>query len=120
MIKWTGKSGNGIWRRKETARTMSELHDACVENGTISLIDYDPFEKYILEREGYSYEEVADKLIEEGSYIDEFYSDNNINVEMTDYDFYKLISNETGNALYQTFTDEDDNELEFGENGMIK
>lgn len=50
MIKWTGRSTNGIWKRKEDAHSFIELYNLCVENGTISECDESPYNKALMEK----------------------------------------------------------------------
>ena len=118
MIKWTGKSTNGLWRKTAQAETMMELYNKLVDNGAIRLEDYDPIEKYIIESAGLNYSEAMDEA-EGFSSMDEYFEEKGIDRDLTDEDIYYIISEERGNAYYQTFEDQDGNELKFDANGNL-
>lgn len=122
MIKWTGKSTNGLWRREAQAETMMELYNALVDNGAITLDDYDPYEKAIIEKAGYKYNEFMEQWEEEsnGAYTDEYFREKTDGVDLTDEELYEVIKEERGNAYYQTFEDQDGNELRFDMNGNLR
>lgn len=112
------KEHEGIWRREAQAETMMELYNKLVDNGTIRLEDYDPIEKFIIERAGLNYSEVMDEA-EEFSNMDEYFEVKKIDANITDEEIYYIISEERGNAFYQTFKDQDENELRFDANGNL-
>lgn len=126
-IKWYGRSTSGNWKRREEADTMRDLYHKCVDNGAISFEDYDPIEKYIVERAGVNYHifnndvtELCDEI--GGDYSEAFErlrKERNISDELTDEDYYRIIKNEDGNAFYQTFEDENGDPVEFDQKGNL-
>lgn len=122
MIRWTGKSTDGLWRREAQAETMTELYNKLVDNGAITLDDYDPYEKAIIEKAGYKYSEFMEQWEEgsNGAYTDEYFREKTDGVDLTDEELYEVIKEERGNAFYQTFEDQDGNELRFDMNGNLR
>ena len=108
MIKWRGKSTNGIWRRKEEADTFTELYELCVMNETINTTDSDPWGDLILEESNKSYSDFKDEDgdIDYDAANNFIYSDKSYSP--TDEDIWLLIANQNGNAYYQTFEYEDE------------
>lgn len=103
MIKWRGKSTNGIWRRNEEADTFTELYNLCYENGTINNTDSDPWDDLMLEKAGKSYSDFED---EDGDFdynAMRNFIDSNESYRLTDEDIWLLIANQNGNAYYQSF-----------------
>lgn len=119
MIKWTGKSTNGLWRKEAQAETMMKLYNKLVDIGAIRLEDYDPIEKHIIESAGLDYSEAMEEA-EEFSSMDEYFDEKKIDTTITDEDLCYIISEERGNAFYQTFEDQDGHELKFDMNGKLR
>jgi len=120
-IKWTGKSTDGLWRKAAKANTMMELYNALVDNGAITLDNYDPYEKAIIEKAGYKYNEFMEQWEEEtdGNCTSEYLDEKTDGIDLTDEELYEVIKEERGNAYYQTFEDQDGNELRFDANGNL-
>ncbi|MGL4451087.1 MAG: hypothetical protein ACRCTZ_07860 [Sarcina sp.] len=100
-IKWSGRSTNGNWRREVEADTMMELYNELLNNGTISTVDYDPYEKYQIEKAGYDYDEFMNSFSNEDEEVLRDAIDKLS--DLNDDEIEDLIFNENGNAYYQTF-----------------
>lgn len=105
-IKWTGKATSGIWRREEIITSynpFTELYTACLENGTISTVDSDPWEDALMEKNGKT---EKDFYNEDGDFDFELYQnwiDEYDYIDLSDKDIYNIILEQDGNAYYQTF-----------------
>lgn len=123
-IKWEGKIGNIF--EVERAKTLNELYEKLVSKEVISTINFDPREKYIIERAGFNYDQVMSMIDERmesnsgdfGLEFERWMKENGVSDELTDREYMSLIENNT-DAYEQRFFDEYDTELEFDENGMI-
>lgn len=126
-IKWYGRSTSGNWKRKVEADSMRDLYYACVDNGTISLEDYDPIEKYWIERAGLDYRktsrDISDVAFENDTdyslEFDKYCRENGIDTSLSDRDYYSIIKGEDGNAFYQTFEHEDGVQIQFDQEGNL-
>lgn len=102
MIKWSGKSTNGIWKREEEAATFIELYNLCVKNSTINVFEEDPWDEAVLEKNNKTWDDFND---EEGELdFEKFqkWSESEV-IDLTDKEIWLLISNQKGNAYYQSF-----------------
>lgn len=125
-IYWSGKSTNGIWKRKYEADSFMELFNLLMNEGIINSCDYDVYDHAILEKYDKT-EDDAEFQDEDGDMdyekIQEFV---NSKPNLTDEELWLLISEQKGNAYYQNF--ERDNKEErieiecddFDENGKYK
>ena len=118
-IKWTGEPTNRIWKREVVADTMMELYNELIENDTISTCDYDPYEKYQIEKAGYDYYEFIDSFSnEDDDYGDEMQMKAIAKLpDLNDDEIKDLILNENGDAYYQTFKYLYDTEVIFTNEG---
>ena len=109
-IYWSGKSTNGIWKRKYEADSFMELFNLLMDKEIINSCDYDVYDHAVLEKYNKS-EDDAEFQDEDGF---EDYEKIQKFVEskpaLTDEELYLLIAGQNGNAYYQTF--ERDNEDE--------
>lgn len=127
-IIWKGKSTNGNWKRTEEVNSMEDLYYRCVQNDTVNESEYSPIEKFCIERAGLNYYEFESEITEICEETDEFFQEvferickeRNIDMRISDKDYYDIISEERGNAYYQEFKDEDGNDIEFDKDGNIK
>lgn len=102
IIRWTGKSTNGVWKRKEKANSFIDLYNLCVENETISTYDNDPYISAVLEKFGKSGNDFLDEDGEiDVEAIDNWYNESGH--DLSDSEIMMLISTQNGNAYYQTF-----------------
>lgn len=125
-IYWSGKSTNGIWKRKYKADSFMELFNLLMNEEIINSCDYDVYDHAILEKYDKT-EDDAEFQDEDGDMdyekIQEFV---NSKPDLTDEELWLLISEQKGNAYYQNF--ERDNKEErieiecddFDENGEYK
>lgn len=110
-IKWTGMTTDMRTKWEVEADTMNELYDKLTDMGVISVCDYFPDYKFIVERGGYNYyefeSEVYDVAEKEGLGFIEVFEDyckkKGISVDVTEDDYKEIILRENGNAYYQEF-----------------
>ncbi len=102
-IYWSGRSTNGIWRKKCEAESFTELFDTLAEEDVTTNPDYNVYDHAILEK--------YDKTEDDPEFLD---SDGDFDYEkveefvkskppLTDEELWILISEQDGNAYYQTF-----------------
>ena len=104
-IYWTGRSTNGLWKRSESVDSFSELYEKCIDNDTISIYDYNPYDALLLEKNGKTEDDFLDV---NGDYDYSLYqkwlfSDECKFKDLTDIEIKQLIREQDGNAYYQTF-----------------
>lgn len=116
-IYWSGKSTNGIWKRKYEANSFIELFNSLMDEEIINSCDYDVYEHAILDK----YDKTEDDVEfqdEDGDMdyekIQEFVDSK---PDLTDEELWLLIAEQKGNAYYQTFErDNEDERIEINRN----
>lgn len=102
-IYWSGRSTNGVLKCKFEADNFKDLFDILMEKEIINDPDYDVYDRAVLEK--------YDKTEDDSEFLD---SDGDFNYEkveefvkskppLTDEELWILISEQDGNAYYQTF-----------------
>lgn len=101
-IYWKGKSTNGVLKWKYEADSFKELFDLLMEKEIINDPDYDVYDRAVLNK--YNKTEYDPEFEDEDGYLD--YDKISVFVEgkpLTDQELWLLISEQNGNAYYQTF-----------------
>lgn len=127
-IYWSGKSTNGIWKRKYEAESFAELFNLLMDKEVINSYDYDIYNHAILAK--------FDKTEDDAEFYDDDgetdydkiqkFIDTTPEAELSDEELWILIAEQNGNAFYQTFErDNGDERVEIGkedfdENGKYK
>lgn len=109
MIYWKGRSTNGACRYKAVAGTFINLFNDLINREIIIDHDTDIYDDAVLEKYNKSYKDKEfrnkdDELDYEK--VREFVESHNL----TDEELWLLIAHQNGNAYYQTFEREDENE----------
>lgn len=109
MIYWKGRSTNGICRYKATAGTFINLFNDLIDRNIIKDPDTDIYDDAVLEKYNKTFDDK--EFQDEDGELDyekvrEFVKNHNL----TDEEIWLLISQQNGNAYYQTFEREDENE----------
>ena len=124
-IYWSGKSTNGVLKWKYEADSFKELFDLLMEKEIINDPDYDVYDRAVLNK--YRKTEDAPEFEDEDGYLDyDKISDFVEGNPLTDQELWLLISEQNGNAYYQTFERGCDGQYvsidpkDFDENGKFK
>lgn len=125
MIKWKATSVNGLVEYEQEAESFKELFDALDERGIISDPDFPLYDTALLEKYGKSFEN-AD--FQDGSgELDYEKVDNFLDgKKLSDRELYELILSRNGEAYYQKFMRENENQIieieesDFDETGKYK
>lgn len=125
-IYWKGKSTNGVLKWEYEADSFKELFDLLMKKEIINDPDYDVYDRAVLEK--YNKTEDDPEFEDENGYFD--YDKVGDFVEskpdLTDQELWLLISEQNGNAYYQTFERGYDGQYvsidlkDFDENGKFK
>lgn len=110
-IRWEGTntSRNITWIYG--ADTLEELYNKLVEADIISVVDTDPYMDYMLYKVGLSMNDCPEELYDDWEDVVKWFEEKTKSVEMTDFDWWDLISSQDGNAYYQKFYLKDGSEL---------
>lgn len=124
-IYWSGKSTNGVLKWKYEADSFKELFDLLMEKEIINNPDYDVYDRAVLNKCNKT--EDDPEFEDEDGYLDyEKVSDFVEGKPLTDQELWFLISEQNGNAYYQTFERSCDGQYieidpkDFDENGKFK
>lgn len=125
MIIWHGKSTNGLLKWNCKADSFMELYKKLCEKDVISNVDYDVYDRAVLEK--------FDKTEEDEEFQN---ADGDLDYEkvqefvethdLTDEELWIVIAQENGNAYYQTFERDNGDEIveigvfDFDQNGKYK
>lgn len=114
-IYWSGRSTNGVFKRKFEADNFKDLFDILMEEEIINSPDYNVYDHAVLEK--------YDKTEDDQEFLD---SDGDFDYEkveefvkrkppLTDEELWLLISEQDGNAYYQNFKRWNEDTKEFVE-----
>ena len=125
-IYWSGKSTNGLWKRKYQANSFLELFNLLMDKEVIDSYDYDVYDHAILEK--YDKTEDDPEFQDENGDLDYDKVQKFIESkpDLTDEELWEVIFRQNGNAYYQTFERDNGEEREeigmedFDENGKYK
>lgn len=125
MIKWKATSVNGLVEYEQEAENFKELFDALDERGIISDPDFPLYDTALLEKYGklFSDNDFKDESgdLDYGK-VDDFLDGK----KLSDKELYDLILSRNGEAYYQKFMRETENqiveigEFDFDETGKYK
>lgn len=125
-IYWKGKSTNNVLKWEYEADGFKELFDLLMKKEIINDPDYDVYDRAVLEK--YNKTEDDPEFEDENGYFDydkvsDFVEEK---PDLTDQELWLLISEQNGNAYYQTFERDYNGRLkhidqkDFDENGKFK
>lgn len=125
MIKWKATSVNGLVEYEQEAESFKELFDELDERGIISDPDFPLYDTALLEKYGKSFSD-NDFKDESGDLdygkVDDFLDEK----KLSDMELYELILSRNGEAYYQKFMRENENQIieieesDFDETGKYK
>lgn len=125
MIKWKATSVNGLVKYEQESESFKELFDELDERGIISDPDFPLYDTAILGKYGKSFDD-ADFKDDSGELdygkVDDFLDGK----ELSDKELYELICSRNGEAYYQKFMRETENQIveieesDFDETGKYK
>lgn len=125
MIRWEATSVNGLVKYEQEVESFKELFDELDERGIISDPDFPLYDTALLEKCGKSFDD-ADFKDETGE-LDYEKVDNFLDgKKLSDKELYDLILSRNGEAYYQKFMRETENqiveigEFDFDETGKYK
>ena len=115
MIKWKATSVNGLVKYEQESKSFKELFDELDEMGRISDPDFPPYDTALLEKYGKSFSDNDFK--DETGELDYEKVENFLDgKKLSDRELYELILSRNGEAYYQKFMRETENQiLEIGE-----
>lgn len=98
-IKWKGHDTGSLIIWKCSANSMKELYEKLVDMDVISIVDYNPWERAVMEKAGRKEEDFYD---EDNNYtFYEWYERTCGKYDLTEDEYEALIIEEKGNAYYQ-------------------
>lgn len=111
-IIWKGRSTSGMQRWQVEENSFLNLYDALCEMNVISETEGSPLEKAKLKKLGKSPEDYCVEL-EDGDVDMDYdtYQQDIDSVELTDRELMDVIEHEDGNAYYQKFYREENEEI---------
>lgn len=125
MIKWKATSVNGLVEYEQEAENFKELFDELDERGIISDPDFPLYDTALLEKYGKSFSDNDFKG--ESGELDYEKVDNFLDgKKLSDKELYELILSRNGEAYYQKFMRENENDIveigesDFDETGKYK
>lgn len=125
MIRWKATSVDGLVKYEQEVESFKELFDALDERGIISDPDFPLYDTALLEKYGKSFDD-ADFKDETGE-LDYEKVDNFLEgKKLSDVELYYLILSRNGEAYYQKFMRETENQIveigesDFDETGKYK
>lgn len=125
MIIWEATSVNGLVEYEQEAESFKELFDALDGRGIISDPDFPLYDTELLEKYGKSFDDAGFK--DESGELDYKKVDNFLDgKELSDKELYELICSRNGEAYYQKFMRETENDIieigesDFDETGKYK
>lgn len=120
MIIWKATSVNGLVEYEQEAESFKELFDALDGRGIISAPDFPLYDTALLEKYGKSFSDNDFK--DETDELDYEKVDNFLDgKELSDKELYELICSRNGEAYYQKFMRETENDIiEIGESDFDK
>ena len=125
MIKWKATSVNGLVEYEQEAESFKELFDELDERGIISDPDFPLYDTALLGKYGKSFDDSDFK--DETGELDYEKVDNFLDgKELSDKELYDLILSRNGEAYYQKFMRETENDIveigesDFDETGKYK
>lgn len=125
MIRWKATSVNGLVEYEQESESFKELFDELDERGIISDPDFPLYDTAILEKYGKSFSDNDFK--DETGELDYEKVDNFLEgKKLSDVELYDLILSRNGEAYYQKFMRETENDIveieesDFDETGKYK
>lgn len=125
MIKWKATSVNGLVEYEQEAENFKELFDELDERGIISDPDFPLYDTALLEKYGKSFSDNDFK--DETGELDYEKVENFLDgKKLSDRELYELILSRNGEAYYQKFMHETENQIveieesDFDETGKYK
>ena len=125
MIKWKATSVNGLVKYEQESGSFKGLFDELDERGIISDPDFPLYDTAILEKYGKSFDDADFK--DESGELDYEKVDNFLDgKKLSDKELYDLILSRNGEAYYQKFMRETENDIveigesDFDETGKYK
>lgn len=125
MIRWKATSVNGLVEYEQEAESFKELFDALDERGIISDPDFPLYDTALLEKYGKSFSD-NDFKGETGELDYEKVENFLDGKKLSDRELYELILSRNGEAYYQKFMHETENQIveieesDFDETGKYK
>ena len=125
MIKWKATSVNGLVKYEQESKSFKELFDELEEMGIISDADFGLYDTALLEKYGKSFRDNDFK--DETGELDYEKVENFLDgKKLSDRELYELILSRNGEAYYQKFMRETENQIleivesDFDETGKYK
>lgn len=125
MIKWKATSVNGLVKYEQESESFKELFDELDERGIISDPDFPLYDTALLEKYGKSFSD--NEFKDEDGELDYEKVENFLDgKKLSDRELYELIISRNGEAYYQKFMRETENQIleieesDFDETGKYK
>lgn len=112
-IKWRGRSTSGLLKWNFEADTMRDLYHILVSKGIISTVDKDPYCEAMLNKVGLSESDFTEDEAEK--YNDNYYEwfeKATDGIYLSEVEYKEIIENENGNAYYQDFEIEEEQNID--------